>query len=193
MPMKFPSLEDVVTDEYLDFVIKESKWTSHGSDIGRYLEDMELESLHERPEALKHHLKTVYFPNRYRFIRTMMEDEFQRLAEDPVIRRAMSIPVSSWSDFKKGLGHEPIGVFWSVSQPECYGIGEARGVRVVVRASFNPDQVDWVETLRSRMDYDLGDDEEEIQLFADVVPDVIDFEFIHPREPRHEEESELTH
>lgn len=172
-----PELSEIVTESYLDFIVKSGKWTDHGEYIDRYFEDNGIADLMDDTEALKEHLEMVYFPKRYKFVKTNLSTELEMLSEKPAIYRAMKIPAKCWPDFKKHLGEKPLGVYWSTSRPDFHCGDQKRGVGIFVEAVFEPSQVNWIETIRSRMDYDLGDDEEEMQLFSGVVPKIIGFEF----------------
>ena len=187
-----PSFKEVVTKEYIDQVLKSGQWTSHGSDIERYFEDADaIECLDDDTMAAQH-LMEVYFPNRFRFVMEDLNRHLDELSEDPHILRSMTISAKDWRSFKNMLGKQPLGVFWSVHQPELHGTTEKRGVRVTIKAKFDPNQVDWVETIRSRMDYDLGDDEEEIQLLSEAIPDVVDFDFINEHYASQDQGSDLA-
>ena len=186
-----PAFEQVVTKDYIDQVLESGKWNPHGSDIDRYFEDADAIECLDDDSVAEQHLREVYFPNRFRFVMEELSRHLDDLSEDPHLLRAMHIPTSDWGSFKSKLGKQPLGVFWSVHQPETHGTVEKRGIHVTIKAKFNPEQVDWVETIRSRMDYDLGDDEEEIQLLKYAIPDVVDFEFNHAPQTSQEHESAL--
>jgi hypothetical protein len=174
---RLPGLHEVVTDSYLDKVVRSGTWTPHGSDIGRYFEDIDNTFVLENDVNLKQHLKDVYFPDRYRYVMNLLAEELESLSERPVILRAMKVPAKDWPEFKENMGKQPVGLYWSFSRPEGHCSGKGKGVDVVLHAEFDPNQINWTDTLRSRMDYDLGDEEEELQLFPTAIPRIIDFEF----------------
>ncbi len=130
-------------------------------------------------EALFYHLKNEWLPKRLNYV---MNELHHDLGEVSMIHRSMALPQSQVDQIVKSIEKkEPVNVgrFWSIGANDTYGISgdHTNRVHVILGKHFDASEVNWVETIRSRMDYENGDDEREIQLHSDVtVVDVIDID-----------------
>ncbi|MCY9864957.1 hypothetical protein OTK49_20795 [Vibrio coralliirubri] len=161
-----------LSDEYLDKVISEQKWSENGSDLDEA--DVLFESLGldyqpsiGQPETLKTALRG-WLPIRINYILSEIELE---LANSRTIYRALSFTAADYGVFahtiKDAKRVSDLGVQWSTCEAcEPWGCNILNtDVTVCLSMEVDLESINIIETLRSRIDYKLGDDEQEINLF----------------------------
>ena len=160
-----------LSDEYLDKIISDQKWSEHGSHLDEA--DVLFESLGleyqaaiEQPETLKAALRT-WLPIRINFIISELEFE---LADSKTIYRALSFTAADYGTFAPTIDTAKrvadLGVYWSTRE-DCEPWGSNilnTDVTVYLSMEVNMESINIIETVRSRIDYKLGDDEQEINL-----------------------------
>lgn len=160
-----------LSDEYLDKIISDQKWSEHGSHLDEA--DVLFESLGldyqtalEQPETLKAALRT-WLPIRINYIINELEYE---LVDSKTIYRALSFTAADYGMFAPAIGAAKrvadLGVYWSTRE-DCEPWGSNilnTDVTVYLSMEVDMESINIIETVRSRIDYKLGDDEQEINL-----------------------------
>lgn len=180
-------LEYFTSDEYIDSILKSGKWSSHGSDIEVFLEEKsycdfypeELIGLSRKKvltsEVFKEYLRD-WIPKRLNYIDSELSRDVKGFPLE--ILRTVYLTDDEVTSLIKGEKRD-VGKYWSTHAPELYGAGPEKGEGkspYTVIAKVNHDDVNWLETYRSRIDFCNGDDECEIQTKEGALIDFIGLE-----------------
>ncbi len=151
--------ETFLSTEYIEGLFSTGRWSEHGSDLSDFYNENDITSTEEHEALLK------FLPHRYDFAMKYLAKD---LAGTDAIILMRSLYMST--DELKGItpgSTANVGKYWTVSNPEPYGAICTDGkVLVTVKAKVQRNQINILETMRSRMDYVHGDYEMEIQLNA---------------------------
>lgn len=157
-------------DGYIEQVLESRCWSEHGSDIERFLVEYREENPELR-EASDRRVLREWLPNRLAFIARTLPADIARVEREGRLKaeRALVIEAESAEPWRESLGaHPDLGRYWSIGEfVEPHGVDPSAfrsPVEVQVSAWIDPESVDWTETLRSRIDWENGDDENEITL-----------------------------
>lgn len=181
------SQEEFLTREYVDGLYSTMKWSDHGADLYDCIDDkqddddfpvecqgrkMTFEDMVEHP-AFRAYFEE-WLPQRFRYAKEWMESDLKQCADKSdglfLIKRTI------WCNqalFDKAAAEDfDIGRFWSTYNPSAYcgSACEEKTIELTVSAKVSADDIDWTETMRSRMDYTNGDMEGEIYLKEDSTP-----------------------
>lgn len=153
--------EILISEKAIDLIMKNGKWCSHGSDIDDYIgsegiyrrkeSDRELvtEHLHRRFDEMWEEIEKLEFPLNVKRYLTMTEDELLHSEEQ-------SIQASD------------VGIYWSVNETgDAYDATPQndKDFFVILDGNINSiDEINLVETMRSRLDWAYGNREGEINL-----------------------------
>lgn len=178
-----PNLSEIVTDEYITNLISTEKWVEHGSSMHEFIDDIsEIDNFlpsnlngMQSSEILQHEDFKVFLgewlPRRYNYIVNEIKDELKD-RESLILSRCLYL---SKKDQERILSGEIfyIGKYWGTGHVEAWGATpEKNKLETHITAEVNPEDVDWMETLKSRMDYMNGDQEQEIQLKDNAIPKI---------------------
>lgn len=141
----------ILSDSYLNFVIKNEKWCHHGSHILKYFdyEDLVLEYANskERKQILKKYIQT-----RLNEILTEFEVE-----KPEFLYRALYLE-------NKPKFYDFFGYFWSSDEKTNACVKLNTKPTYLLKISFDFNIIDWQQTLMSRMDFVFGEKEKEYYL-----------------------------
>lgn len=174
-----PSQEEFLTKKYIDKMFKMKLWVSHGSGFHNFLDDSKNEDdftksllgktydeMMESPASRKY--IEDWLPCRFRYVIAELKET---LNEFPLkINRTAYLHESVRESISHG-NRPDIGKFWGVRETDSWDVApsEGKGISTVVEGFVSPEDIDWIETIKSRMDYENGD-EEEVQLKKGVFP-----------------------
>lgn len=176
-----PDVSIIVTEEYIDGLIITKKWVEHGSSIYDFIGDIiDIEnflpySLQTTPmEEIPNHKDFRVFlkewlPKRYSYVTNEIKEELKD-CDQLILHRCLYLSPADQSRILSGENFF-IGKYWGTGHVEAWGIvPEKEKLETHITAIVNPQDVDWIETLKSRMDYMNGDQEQEIQLKNNIIP-----------------------
>ena len=156
-------------DSITNQILQTNQFSNHGSSLGEFIyhypdsykpwwdESLsELQILHspEFKEGFKRWMK-----DRYRYVIRQLKEDIKGFPLE--VARAMTVPLGARP--KPG---DAVGLFWAVHSRnyEVMAYQGKGGEEIFMAASVGKDDINWKETIRSRMDYMHGDGEGEIQL-----------------------------
>lgn len=153
----------ILSKEYLDYVIQTGRWCEHGSSIFNYFdcEDLIIEysNSKERRQIMKSYIKE------------RLEDILFNL-ENESPQKLYRVIYADCKPSKKGF----FGHYWSSREDTnaCVEIEQTKK-EYLLTAFFDHCEVDWIETLKSRLDFAYGEREQEYYLkkFDVILDDVI--------------------
>lgn len=173
---RYPRFEDVVTKEWFDAVISNGAWDpTHGSPLDHWIDDLKngalgnslkfpphLEKCNDTDVLADPEFKSVL----HTWLRVRYEYVVSELNATNVtkIGRRMSVDADWPNEIKKSIA--TTGIYWG-SLPLDTGsfwYDDNKPVHVYLEASISHDTIDWVGTIRARIDYLTGDEEREIRL-----------------------------
>lgn len=170
--------------EYLQNILFYRKWCHHGTGFEQFISEhvypkvpygeLDYDSIVDSPEFIDR--LTKWIPNRFHFACTMLLQDLNKCKVTEStweINRVIRCPSADIDSlFSKPKYY---GKYWSAGiVPAPWGIGESvvNDTTVWITANAQTKDINWLETVRSRMDFDNGDDEHEIQLFeGTILPD----------------------
>lgn len=179
-----PDPSSFITDETINDIINNERWTHHGDDGTNWIrflqdderfQDMEDQVEHMLWHGTDHDKETFYsspeFLTRFKdylHVRTkyIREEQFSMLYPDSSIERVMMVSESVISRIESNHPPHMLGRYWSDQTGDAYW-GDRYNenmdmLRVYVR--LGNVQVNWYETVRARLDWVIGLEENEIQL-----------------------------
>ncbi|TLX16148.1 hypothetical protein [Rhizobium sp. MHM7A] len=175
-----PKFEEVVTKDWLDSVIENGAWDPvHGSPLDRWIDDLRDGSLGAKFEMPSHlaanddaevlddpefrATMVHWLAHRFRYVLSELET-----TDVTQLGRRMSVD----PEWKTAIDrHEAtVGVYWGDLPLDsgAFWHDENKPVDVYMEASVSHDDIDWIGTIRARLDYLTGDEEREIRLKEDV-------------------------
>lgn len=172
--------ETFLTEDYVSTLLTSGQWSGHGSCLDGWLSDCDeipeefagamLEDVKENVEFLKFFRDWLYL--RFKFVMRYLTEDLENC---DTLRRAIYLPREDKQLLSVGHSSD-VGRYWTVSK-NCvpYGAKETEGKElVIITTPLIIDNVDMIETIRSRMDYSHGDYEMEIYLKGAVTITAID-------------------
>lgn len=151
------AVQFILSDNYLDSIVATNKWCEHGSNIIELFEDndklFEFSNTKMKKEILKKYIKE-------KLDEILINLEY----ENPkFLYRALYLD-------SKPKKEDFYGFFWSSREDTnpCYDI-ESQLDEYVLIIEYDKHIVNWIETLKSRMDYLYGDREQEYYLLEKNV------------------------
>lgn len=175
--LRIPTLEEYVSDDYLDFIKENWVFVDKGDTIDRWIEECP-----HVPESMsrlsKWNLKQdiefdavlrKWLTLRYGYITSILANDIANNARGDYLRisRALYIHHRDIDRFKKLVGINrgaEIGKHWSTIAPLPWGAFEPDMVKITVTGMVAWDDVDIIQTLRARTCWVNGDGEHEITL-----------------------------
>lgn len=150
------AIDFILSDDYLKEVMDTLKWCSHGSDVFDYFEyeglEYEFANSRERKIIIKDYIKK----------RTKeIINEFKEESPEFLYRAIYCNKVESHFDF--------YGYYWSAREDTCPYIEIQNENEFLLIISFHDSLIDWIETLKSRMDFLYGKKEKEYFLTKEKV------------------------
>ena len=150
----------LLSDEYINNVANSGYWVGEhhkGSHILEYFLDNNLEIEYANSSSRKRIIKN-YIEQKIDSILNELESfEGLTLFRSMYLR---ALPETTTGHF---------GIFWSTrnNTVPCVEKTNPSDIEVLLSTPFISEKVNWVETVKSRLDYLFGDKEEEIQIFED--------------------------
>lgn len=188
-----PDLSQFTTDAFVDDLLDKGMWTSHGSELSLWWEEgaadymspedravvtdkeyantPDLETMLDKdPELVRRTLKK-FLVARMGFIKNMMDGRYwaRAITGESELKRRIMVD-EKYLEQLPTMRHAtiPLGVFWGTEEVEAWGASDDNIAKNPYCLEFttriNHVEVNWVETIMSRADWSLGDDESEIQL-----------------------------
>lgn len=167
--------------EYLRYLFDSGKWCDHGATLDQFIEDNEsnfrfdISSMDTKQILMNEDFKKFlmnWLPIRFRYVMEWLEKDLGACKEcnSYSIKRTI---FCNKATLERTLKESfDIGRFWSTYNPQAY-CGEKDNVNdielTITGLAYNED-IDWLETIRSRMDYSNGDGEAEIYVKAECFP-----------------------
>ena len=172
-----PSFVDHITDDLVDEIISSGKWVEHGTDLEDAWDQGSFEECvgglpEEFWESSYDEIKTT---PEFRKCVSVVAHNMASQAYDEIVngnKYDKIPPLTSESILYRGIAGEfdenkPIGIFWSMSVDQAAGrfsTADGNTGGYLFMSNARSVQINWEETIRSRMDYSNGCDEAEIQL-----------------------------
>lgn len=145
------AIEYIKSEEYLSWVVSNLKWCEHGSNLIDYFDYEGLEEEYANSNERKIIVKR-YIQSRIREILKEFKEEQQEL----LYRTIYSNSTPNEYDF---YGH-----FWSSREDTNPCVEQDFNEEYLLTCAFDSEIIDWVETLKSRMDFLYGKKEKEYYL-----------------------------
>ncbi|PTH79984.1 hypothetical protein [Aeromonas veronii] len=183
-----------LSKEYVDGLIETGKWSSHGSDVHRLIEDELLESLPEHlqemdaDDSLRHSdfrpILCNWLSARFNKCKKDIVEELKSNRDENCLYSiTRTIMCNEELIHKIKTEDFDIGRFWTVMKyyefidrnPDNESLFE-----VTVEAKVALSDIDLVETMRSRMDYSNGDEEAEIYIKNGAQPLFMSYAVVTP-------------
>jgi len=177
-----PDKKVFTNDKAVECIIKNNRWVEHGSCLSSFLDDIQYEDnfptvlkglkLHDvlAKEEFKQYLKN-WLSLRYDYVLNSLKEVNIQKELPIVIERQMYLTEKEIEDVIDNKKTK-VGIFWAhESEPNAYSSSnedQKQKVLVTLTACANNEDINWHQTILSRMDYDSGDDEGEIQVFEDA-------------------------
>jgi hypothetical protein len=175
-----PSSEEFLTKKYIEEMLESRMWVSHGSGFETFLEDSKYDE--DFPKSLlgKTYDEMMSSDECIKYIKDFLPDRFNYVISElketlntfPLnVNRTVYLHENIRNDISEGKSPD-IGKYWGVRETDSWDVapGEEKGLSTNVEGLISPEDIDWIETIKSRMDYDNGDQEEEVQLKQGVLP-----------------------
>lgn len=169
-----PSPMSIVTPAMADTIIERGAWTTHGSDLYRFVEEqLGEEGLYDPDEDGD----ADEFIHSWRFKGALLDWMNRRagwvaaatsgLTPQSILERTMYVD-ANWIASLSNDQTAPLGVFWADQATNNWEPGESQThlgpIYIRMETTMADVTVNWIETYLSRFDWELGDDEAEIQL-----------------------------
>lgn len=192
--------EEFLTEEYISEIFKTGQWSEHGACIEQYIDDNHEDD--DFPEEFREYdvhffdvLKSESFqkhfrewlPIRFRYAKEWLEkDLLSCRSKDGLYTIKRKIFCSNETLSQCIAKDIDIGRFWTTLQPEAYcgSLSESNPIDLVVYAKVSLTDIDFIETMRSRMDYTNGDMESEIYVKKESIPIFVKLSWIDDNEIR---------
>ncbi|EGR2229581.1 hypothetical protein QX249_09930 [Vibrio parahaemolyticus] len=160
-----------LSDSYINQIVLSKKWSEHGSNLDECEELFDNMGV-DPDKTLKCSLKlksmlTKWIPLRLRYIASEMEYE---LNNSTTIYRAISVKPEKLTETVNKLNAaktvSDFGCYWSSSEyVQPWGAKTNKGDKTIyIKMELPLEALDIIETLRSRIDFNNGDDEQEYNL-----------------------------
>ena len=154
---------EILSNQVINAIIKAGRWgVDHGSDIIEYFIDNELEMEYGDSRLRKTIIKEYIKKNITNIFNDIEEEQQDFLYRSLYLK----------SDPKK---EDFFGVYWSSKQTTAPCVDHNLGFEYLLQIRFNNDNIDWVKTILSRLDYIHGNREKEFQLFSNNIVSLIKF------------------
>jgi hypothetical protein len=177
-----PLMSDIVTSEYIDCILTTKRWSVHGSDIDCFIDD-------ELPEEMLGLSKDelVNLDCFVAFLKSWLESRYNYVVRDLLesintetitINRAVYLTDMEFAAIQSGEKGD-IGYYWGLYDVSAYDVdpNNVNGKKLYLcSAQVNITDVNWHETFISRMDYDNGDQEQEINTKGMGIPEITKIE-----------------
>lgn len=172
-----------LTSKYIEELLSTGQWSEHGASLDRFIEEVALPHLPEEVQR-KEGDELLRDPAFTTFLGDWLKRRFaycsRDIAEDMSAMKdergfySLSRSITCTRDLIKEVlaGDVDIGRYWSADAAYTYGVedDESKPFIITVAAKVSLSDVDMVQTMRSRMDYDNGDDEREFYIKDGVTP-----------------------
>lgn len=167
--------------EYLRYLFDIGKWCDHGATLDQFIEDNEsifrfdISSMDTKQILMNEDFKKFlmnWLPIRFRYVMEWLEKDLNACKEGDsysIKRTIFCNKVTLERTLKESFD---IGRFWSTYNPQAY-CGEKdndNDIELTITGLAYNEDIDWLETIRSRMDYSNGDNESEIYVKAGSFP-----------------------
>lgn len=167
-----------VTPEYIAGVISTGKWCEHGSCLSRFIEEVASDHLPEHlldtsyDDIIKSDEFAEFLPTwmnkRFAWCKKYIKEDLNT-AQDHNGLFTLSRTIYCTPELLERIKEKDIdiGRYWTTSGYYSYAHNtdkDRNTLQVTVTASVNAKDIDFMQTLISRMDYSNGDDEMEIYI-----------------------------
>lgn len=167
--------------EYLTYLFDNGKWCEHGATLDQFIEDnksnfrFDIFSMDTKQILMNEDFKKFlmnWLPIRFRYVMVWLEKDLDACKEGDsysIKRTIFCNKVTLERTLKESFD---IGRFWSTYNPQAY-CGEKDNdnyIELTITGLACNEDIDWLETIRSRMDYSNGDNEAEIYVKAGCFP-----------------------
>lgn len=167
--------------EYLRYLFDSGKWCDHGATLDQFIEDneskftfnmscMNTKKILENEDFKKFLIN--WLPIRFRYVIEWLEKDLDACKEVDLYNIKRTIFCNKATLERTLKESFDIGRFWSTYNPQAY-CGEKDNdnyIELTITGLACNEDIDWLETIRSRMDYSNGDDEAEIYVKAGSFP-----------------------
>ncbi len=155
--MNIPDAREIINDQLIDTIIQNGRWTEHGEYIDNFFRDHSM-SVRELSYNTKFDIMKKWLLGRADYVNeNMLDQDGNKLNEFSIIERHVICD-------KVNLNN--IGIFWAVAGYAEPHLSPNDGKYYIFRTHLGNVNINWRETFLSRFDYDLGDEENEIQLIS---------------------------
>lgn len=191
-PSKYiPSFKEVVTPEYIDQIILSGKWVEHGSTLEEFIEErvdeealVDVAHLGWKDVLISSEFKeylTNWLPHRYTYSKelivqelTPIKNNYKPSSTKPAFPLTVDRTMLMTQELREQLingDNIDIGRFWGTQSTDAWGVEmDDSLLHTTITATILPGDIDWIETMKSRIDYVNGDQEAEIQLRKSAQP-----------------------
>lgn len=167
--------------EYLKSILKSGKWCEHGATLDQFIEDNENNfpfdiSSMDTKQILKNEdfkqFLIIWLPVRFRYVMEWLEKDLEACKEGHLYSIKRTIFCNRGTLETAIKESFDIGRFWSTYNPQAYCAKKEKekNIEMTVTGLVCDDSINWIETIRSRMDYSNGDCEAEIYIKSGSFP-----------------------
>ncbi len=177
-------LDNSIVDQYFDEIQKTGKFTDHGDyTIEDFAYDFEDDQWWDIDEEGTPIIDDKFWNGFKDWLKLRYNYVIKQLNKD-VDQKPIKVYRSLLVD-QDWFPKSPLGIYWSTSSGVIpYGATPDNSKKeVVLEAIIQKNDIDWIETIRSRMDYLNGDVEHEIQIKPGTNIQLIDVAGIDNFEP----------
>ena len=145
--------QTILSDEIINQIISNERWgIFHGSHIIEYFIDNDLEIEYANSSLRKKIIKE--------YISKKINQIFKDIEKEKPEKLYRSVYLNSEPDIKGFFG-----IFWSSKENTAPCVEYNTGREYLLEIKFNSEDINWLNTILSRLDYIHGDREKEYQLF----------------------------
>lgn len=177
--------EDVVTDEWVRHAFDRGNWDpEHGSDVWRWIDALCEDDLgptfHVPPHLAEADLSDMLDDPEFhdlvmRWMRLRYDHAVRELLQEDLSHLGRRLTCDE--DWTAGIlqGSETLGVFFGTLPLDDgeFWTDPDKPVEVYAEVAVEPGVVDWIATIRARMDYVYGDEEREVRLLEESEVEIL--------------------
>jgi hypothetical protein len=171
----FEQFDPSMIDQIYAEIVQSGTMSLHGTDLAEFVQSYEHDdqwwsgtdpSIARTPQFLTGFRE--WLNHRFKYAVAMFQQEFKSAGGrwPCPIRRSMRLTRPA---LEKMMAGKPVGVFWAINAPgvdiQPYQ-SKSNAPEYILHSKAPKNAVNWIETLRSRMDYINGDREAELQLIS---------------------------
>lgn len=161
------AIKEIKSEKYISEVLSTSKFCHHGSDIIHYFEENDLIEEYANSKNRKN-IISKYIEDKLKNIKKELLEE---LKEGKLYRSILIEEIKNKKD--------DFGIFWSSNKNTSACIQNNNNLNeYLLETNVNINQIDFLETIKSRLDVIHGEREFEIQLYKGSIVELQSFKLV---------------